>query len=374
MASLNSIVLCSDAYGGRGGIALYNRNFIKAISSYPNMSKVLVLPRKIYYKSEEMPSNVQNEIRSSKGKISFIFSVLNLCLRKKNIDVIFCTHINLFPLAKLLSYFHKCEVHLLIYGRDAWTKTTYRLTNFLVTKVNSFISMRHYTARKFMCWANLSEKEYYHLPNCIDLEKFSINSDKSLKKRYNLEGKKVILSAGRLDEDDPRKGFDEIIEVLGDIKKKINNVKYVIIGDGLDKERLIKKAKKYNVIEDIVFTGYVSEVEKLDYFNLGDVFAMPGSNKGFDNYPFRFVFLEALACGLKVIGSKLTDEWEINDPDSSIIIQVDPHNKEEIIESIVECLKLDEKHINERLSNFDYKKFEKKVHMIVKNSSIKDGY
>ena len=128
---------------------------------------------------------------------------------------------------------------------------------------------------------------------------------------------------------DIRKGFDEVIESLPLIKEKINNIAYLIIGDGEDKDRLKRKVSDLKLDDVVTFTGYIEEKDKANYFSIGDIFAMPGSNPEFDRYPFRFVFLEALASGMKVIGSNLIDQTEIDDPDSKLIIQVDPTNKDD---------------------------------------------
>ncbi len=39
--------LCTDAYGGHGGIALYNRDVIAAMASHPRVDEVVVVPRVI---------------------------------------------------------------------------------------------------------------------------------------------------------------------------------------------------------------------------------------------------------------------------------------------------------------------------------------
>jgi glycosyltransferase involved in cell wall biosynthesis len=48
--------------------------------------------------------------------------------------------------------------------------------------------------------------------------------------------------------------------------------------------------------------------------------------------------LEALACGVPVVGAKLDDPWEVNDPDSSLIVQADPHSKQDIINAVLAAL------------------------------------
>ena len=49
----------------------------------------------------------------------------------------------------------------------------------------------------------------------------------------------------------------------------------------------------------------IAEADKADYFRLADVFAMPGRGEG-----FGFVFLEALACGVPAVGSRLDGSRE----------------------------------------------------------------
>ena len=69
-----------------------------------------------------------------------------------------------------------------------------------------------------------------------------------------------------MDIEDKNKGMDEIIEILNDLSKKINNVFYIIIGDGDDKRRLELKAKKLKVDHLILFLGNISEKKEAYLF------------------------------------------------------------------------------------------------------------
>ena len=78
---------------------------------------------------------------------------------------------------------------------------------------------------------------------------------------------------------------------------------YFIAGGGDDKKRLIQKAKKLNIIKNVKFFGIVSNKKRDKLFENSAIISMPGTDKKFDTYPFRFVFLEAAQFGLKILGS-----------------------------------------------------------------------
>ena len=44
----NPLMVLTDGYGGRGGIAQYNRYFIEALSKIKNINKITVLQRKVF--------------------------------------------------------------------------------------------------------------------------------------------------------------------------------------------------------------------------------------------------------------------------------------------------------------------------------------
>ena len=357
----------TDAFGGRGGIASYNRNLIKALCEYPTMSRVVVLPRKIFYEIEKIPNNIDFLHYSAKHNLNYALACLKTIFEFQRFDLIICAHINLLPIAWLIGFFHRCPVIPIIYGFDSWTPTSRKFVNFLCHRLKHFISIRHLTARLFIKWARISNDNYYYLPNCIDESKFGIkNRRNDLIERYDLKEKIIIMTTARLDSGvDLYKGVDEIIEILPQLRNKVSNIVYMIIGDGEDKPRLEAKAKDMEVSEITIFAGYIPESEKSDYYALADVFAMPGSNPEFDRYPYRFAFLEALACGIPVVGSRLEDPWEINDPDSKLIYQVNPESKVEILDGILMALAGPKRVIQPGLEKFYFNNFKKNLHKIL---------
>ena len=110
----------------------------------------------------------------------------------------------------------------------------------------------------------------------------------------------------------------------------------------------------------MIFTGYLSEKEKIDYLRLGNLMAMPGSRKSFDRYPFRFVFLEALASGMQVICPNFQNKSEINDPNTKMLIRKNPLNRKEMVDKIVKTIQK-KKNIHPLLKNLYFNNFKVKI-------------
>ena len=96
------------------------------------------------------------------------------------------------------------------------------------------------------------------------------------------------------------KGFDELIELMPRLKAERRDIALLLAGDGDDRPRLQVKARELGLQNDVVFTGFVPEPLKADYFRLADAFVMASRWEG-----FGIVLLEALACGVPVVGSTL---------------------------------------------------------------------
>jgi phosphatidylinositol alpha-1,6-mannosyltransferase len=104
----------------------------------------------------------------------------------------------------------------------------------------------------------------------------------------------LILSVGRLSR---RKGFDQVIRALPEVRQKIPPVHYAIIGVGEDQEYLKRLAAEIGVADRVHFLGHVPMEELARWYNACRVFAMPNREIAGDNEGFGIVYLEAAACG-----------------------------------------------------------------------------
>ena len=90
------------------------------------------------------------------------------------------------PFAWILSKKFNCPIVLTIFGEEAWKPTKYKIANYLCKKFDYLISIRHYTAKKFIKWSKNKNINYSYIPNTVDQDKFKklLNTSK-LKKNIN---------------------------------------------------------------------------------------------------------------------------------------------------------------------------------------------
>jgi len=166
------------------------------------------------------------------------------------------------------------------------------------------------------------------------------------------------MTLGRLDSYERYKGFDVIIELLPKLSEIIPNLAYLIVGEGSDRERLEQKVRSLNLQEQVIFTGFISEAKKADHYCLADVYVMPSKGEG-----FGFVFLEAMACGIPVVASKVDGSCEAV-RNGLLGIIVNPDDPEEVKAGIIEALKRPKGVIPQGLEYFSYENFERRCHKI----------
>jgi glycosyltransferase involved in cell wall biosynthesis len=142
---------------------------------------------------------------------------------------------------------------------------------------------------------------------------------------------------------------------------EIPNVAYIIVGDGSDRPRLEKKARALGVHDRVVFAGLISEAEKADHYRLADTYVMPGWGEG-----FGIVYLEAMACGIPVVASKVDGSREAV-RHGALGIMVDPNDREDIRAGIIEALRRPTGVIPQGLDYFSCINFKRRLHRIIEN-------
>ncbi len=333
IASLRVGVIITDAFGGIGGIAKFNRDLLNALAQMPEIESIIVLPRLIQRELEPIAEKIQFDVPAARGKLVFMLRALHLIFTSKRMNMVVCGHINLLPIAWLASRVQRCPLVLIVHGIEVWNPHSNPIVRALLTHTNTIVAVSRYTVERMQKWAHIAEQRFRIIPNCVDLEIFTpLPRNDSLALRYGIIGRRVLLTVGRLAAYERYKGFDEVLEVLPQLAQEIPDIVYIIAGDGIDRIRLQSKAEALGVTPHVVFTGFVSEEVKINLYNLADVFVMPSRGEG-----FGIVYLEAMACGVPVIGSLLDGSRDAL-RDGQLGQLIDPREPQQLIEAIRKVL------------------------------------
>ena len=174
----------------------------------------------------------------------------------------------------------------------------------------------------------------YVIPNGVDLREIEswrarVGSSRRVDAAFP-DQRPVVLTVARLVRS---KGIQTVIRALPRIVAEVPGTRYVVVGDGEDREHLVQLAAESPVADAITFLGALTGDDKFDCYSRCDVFAMPTRE---DSFPV--VFPEANAFGKPVVGGRVGGV-----PDAVVHgetgLLVDPRSDSEVAEAIIRLLK-----------------------------------
>ncbi len=138
-------------------------------------------------------------------------------------------------------------------------------------------------------------------PFVIDHKKLTKLQKQKLRKKYNVDSKKVILFAGRLTKD---KGIHRIIKAL----KKIKNVMFFIVGNKRgDYTELKSLVMRLRVSDKVKFLGFLEHKELSELYQITDLVVLPETF--FE--PLSRLLIEAQLVGVTTIATNMGGNSEI---------------------------------------------------------------
>ena len=135
------------------------------------------------------------------------------------------------------------------------------------------------------------------IPNGVDVQKFSAPVPEArlleLKARYGKRmGDIFLFTASRLV---LSRGVEDVIRALRHLPLE---VKFLIAGDGEDREKLEQIAKETGVDSRVIFASHVSHDDLPAFLKISDIFVRPSIIEGMGN-----AFIEAFAAGIPVVAT-----------------------------------------------------------------------
>jgi phosphatidylinositol alpha-1,6-mannosyltransferase len=210
-----------------------------------------------------------------------------------------------------------------------------RVRDFIYRRADAIVA-----ANQFACDGllriGIPEDRIHKLTPGVNTEEFQPCPRRSdLIERYGLQGKKILLTTARLV---PRKGHRIVLRALPKVLAQVPDLKYLIAGEGPEKERLENLVRELGLQSVVTFVGDIAHREICDFYNLCDVFVMVNRLEAGDVESFGMVFTEANAVGKPVIAGRSggTAESVIHGQTGFL---VDPDNAEELTNHLLLLLK-----------------------------------
>lgn len=197
--------------------------------------------------------------------------------------------------------------------------------------------------RKYVLDLGADSNKINLIHNGVDINRFKLltKSKEEIRKKLNInKNSKVGLTVRRLVY---KNGIDTLLSSAKNTIKKDPNIIFLIIGKGPDLVITRQRIHNLNLEKNIKLLGFISDEQLPAYYSAADFFILP--SKSGEGLPL--VSLEAMACGLPVIATKVGGIKEILEEKYSIIVP--PDNPELMEKAILKLSKRNFANIKEDL-------------------------
>jgi len=181
--------------------------------------------------------------------------------------------------------------------RSLWgvgSRLFYRLWSSALSRYDAVIIFSN-QQRDILSRCGVAEERIHVIPNGVDIDIFRPGPS-TYKQQLNAD--LMIVYCGRLD---PEKNVGVLLEVCSALPTT-DNCKTVIIGDGVEGERLRQRFQG----DGAVFTGLMNDTHSLlRILQAADVFVLPSEVEG-----LSIAMLEAMACGMATVATDVGADGE----------------------------------------------------------------
>ncbi|MBM7558305.1 glycosyltransferase [Marinitoga litoralis] len=225
-------------------------------------------------------------------------------------------------------------------------KQTQRMIKNWCLKLDKVISPTN-NIKDLLVSYGVPEEHVVVIPTGIDINKFNKPIEWDIRKEYDINpDEKIILFVGRLG---PEKNIDFLIKVIHEVYHEEKNIKFVIVGDGVERDKLEDIVIDYDLHEKVIFTGGQPREKVLDAYKQADlfIFASYTETQG-------LVVLESMAAGTPVVALGKMGVYDLLNHENAGGIMIKELNENDFAHEILRVLRDKElyKNLSENAINF----------------------
>lgn len=155
---------------------------------------------------------------------------------------------------------------------------------------------------------------------------------KKIKDEFNIKDNDLVIgTVARLE---PIKGveyFIDAVKIITDHKLQITNLKFIIVGDGNESEKLKVKSEKLKINDKVIFTGMREDV--VDIMSIMDIYVQPSVNEGMGK-----TIIMASMLGKPIVATKVQGIPSVI-IDNKTGLLVPSKNSKKLAEAIIKLIK-----------------------------------
>jgi phosphatidyl-myo-inositol dimannoside synthase len=323
------LALVGDCYGGPGGIARYNQDLFEALAD--GDADILIVPRLGDASGMALPAGIR-QLPPVFGRLAFLLSSLRAAWQHRPVDVVFCGHVYMAPLAWIVARLAGARFWVQTHGAETWIGRR-NIVRRAIETADMVTTVSRGTRHILMSWADLAPAQVRVLPDTVRDIFVPGAPSPVLAARLQLGPGPILLTVGRLSASERYKGHEQVFAALPALRARFPTLLHVVAGSGDDRERLEMRARELaGNSEAVRFLGFVPEEDLPDLYRLANLYVMPSSQEG-----FGIVYLEAAACGLKVVGGVGGGSGDAV-ADERIGVLVDPADEKALVEAVTRLL------------------------------------
>ncbi|MBI3511274.1 MAG: glycosyltransferase family 4 protein [Bacteroidetes bacterium] len=193
------------------------------------------------------------------------------------------------------------------------------------------------------------------IPHGIPVNELSLineRAEKKLRKQFNLSEKDTVIgSVARFVE---WKGYRAIVNAAEIVVKEFPNAKFLLAGNGPQREEIIELIRKKKLVENIIVTGWIEHEDMPSFFRIMDVFLHAATME-----PFGFVIAEAMANRVPVVSATTGAAADVieNGKNGMLIGEVSAEKISETLKKILRMSPDERKKIGEAAGETAWHKF-----------------
>ncbi len=272
-----------------------------------NLYSITYSKKNLNLKNKQLSENVFVYPTNSKNQLSFVsdaYKIAKEIIKENKIDMVLTQDPFLTGWVgakikkkfniKLLIHFHGDFFANKLWLRENWFNYFLLFIGKRIVRQANAIRVMSQGIKNKLIKFGLAEKIIKVIPTPVDLEKFSINKNKSD------NNKKIILSVGRLV---LAKDFPTLIKAIKIVADKRQDFILKIAGGGPEYNKLKKLTADLDYID---LVGFVDHDDLPTEFQNCDLFVLSSTNESFGK-----VLVEANACAKPIISTATTGAKEI---------------------------------------------------------------